>query len=409
MENIYDVIVIGGSANGSQAARSVASNGLTTLIIEEHPTTGIPEHCSGLFSYHGLEKIDAFPPNNIIFNHNIYGSRLIAPNGKTLVVRKSKRHAIVCNRAEFDKFLLQLAINTGAEVLQPFKATKVKRHVGHVEVQIESRSGESHQLKCKILINAEGVKGTIAKQLGLQPPPKRQIVYAAQFYMKDLNGIDQTLVEVYQSQKYARKFFAWIIPMDDTSAKVGIGTIQHNASKQLHWMINEHPILKKRCYKAEITRKIGGRIPPTGPVNLTYTDNALLVGDVAGQTKPTTGGGVILGGVAAKIAGKVATEAIENNTLTRKFLKKYQTAWKREIYRNLFLQRKVRNYLNLLGDKEVNNFFEILDRKGLLPMIENYGHVDNQAKLAMKLGRTLSLYPFYLKTSKSLVNAFLKK
>ena len=39
-----------------------------------------------------------------------------------------------------------------------------------------------------------------------------------------------------------------------------------------------------------------GRIPTTGPVRTTYADNFMMVGDVAGQTKPTTGGGVILGG-----------------------------------------------------------------------------------------------------------------
>ncbi len=84
----YDCIIIGGSANGAQAAHAASRLGLKTAVIEEHPNTGLPEHCSGLFSYWGLEYLDCVPPDEIIFNHNIVGSRIVAPNGKILTVKK---------------------------------------------------------------------------------------------------------------------------------------------------------------------------------------------------------------------------------------------------------------------------------------------------------------------------------
>ncbi len=409
MEELYDVIIVGGSANGSQVARVAALEGMKTLVIEEHPTTGFPEHCSGLFSYTGLIALDALPPDDIVFNYDIYGSRLIAPNGKTLTVRKRERHAMVTNRAMFDQFLLEKAVSEGAELLQPYRATIATRKNGLVEVVATNRKQEEVTLQAKILVSAEGVRGKIAEQMGLKGPRHDSLIYAAQYFVKDMVGIDKELVEVYQTHEFAPDFFGWIIPMSETEAKVGLGTSLTGAAKQLDRMIEHHPVMRERMQGAEIYRKIAGRIPVMGPVKKTYSDQFLLVGDVAGQTKPTTGGGVILGGIAGMIAGKVASDAIRKGKTDAKSLKVYEKRWKKEMARNLWLQRKVRNYMNLLSDAEMNRFFDKLDDRGLLDKIETHGDVDNQGKLAMKLLGTLSLYPFYLKTSYKLLRAIASK
>ena len=409
MEDHYDVIIVGGSANGAQTARSAAEEGLTVLIMEDHPEIGLPEHCSGLFSYKGLELLDSMPPDDIIYNHEIFGARLVAPNGKTLTVKKKERHALVCNRAAFDKFLIEKAISYGIDILQPFRAIDAKRNNGLVEVVAQDRSGDKVTVSSKILISAEGVRGGIAKKMGLAPPEKQKLINAAQFFIKGLNDINPQLVEVYQTQKFAKEFFGWIIPMDAETAKIGLGTSKPAAAKALEKMLKEHPILSEKVEGGDIFYRIAGRIPIMGPVKRTYGDQILLVGDVAGQTKPTTGGGVILGGIAGRIAGKVAAEAIKNGKTDAKFLKTYEKRWKREMQRNLWLQRKVRNYMNLLSDQEMNKFFDKLDDKGLLYKIEQYGDVDNQGKLAVKLLSTFSLYPYYLQTSFKLLRAILQK
>ncbi|RMG24970.1 MAG: NAD(P)/FAD-dependent oxidoreductase [Methanobacteriota archaeon] len=409
MEDHYDVIIVGGSANGAQTARSIAEEGLSVLVIEDHPEIGLPEHCSGLFSYSGLEILDSIPPDDIIYNHDIYGARLIAPNGKTLTVRKQERHALVCNRAAFDKFLIEKAKLLGAEILQPYRATDAFRNNGMIEVVAHDRSGDKISVSGKILISAEGIRGKIASKLGLSPPSKKSLVNAAQFFIRGLSDLDPQLVEVYQTQEFAKDFFGWIIPMDHETAKVGLGTSHQGAAKALEQMMQNHPVLSRKVEGGDVFYRIAGRIPVTGPVKRTYADNFLLVGDVAGQTKPTTGGGVILGGIAGRIAGKVAVEAIRAGRTDAKFLKRYEKRWKKQMYRNLFLQRKVRNYMNLLSDREMNQFFDKLEDKGLLRKIEEHGDVDNQGKLAIKLLTTFSLYPYYLRTSLKLLKAVLQK
>lgn len=400
----YDIIIVGGSANGAQAALSAAEEGRTVAVIEEHHTIGMPEHCSGLFSYWGLEAIDSMPPDNIIFNKEIYGSRIVAPNGKVLTVKKPEPHAIVADRAAFDRFVMNKAIQKGVDLFQPFRAVDAKREGGLVTVSIQSKD-ERMNLRAPMVISAEGIRAGIANKLGLEGPPRSEFVNAAQFYMQDLNDLDRTLVEVYQSREYAEDFFAWVIPMDDNSAKVGLGTKKRSASLELEKMIKNHPVLKERCAGAEIRRRTAGRIPTTGPLKKTYADNLLLTGDVAGQIKPTTGGGVILGGIAARIAGKVASDAVVTKNTSARQLKTYQKLWRKEMLMNLKKMRLVRKYMNQLSDAEVNTFFTMLEEKGVLSDIAKYGHVDDQATLIKKFMKTWRLYPFYLKTSGRLLKS----
>lgn len=401
----YDLIVVGGSSSGSQVAHTASKLGLNVAVVEEHPKTGLPEHCSGLFSYWGLEAIDSMPPKDLVFNYDVYGSQIIAPNGKILTVKKPEPHAIVCDRAAFDRFLLGRAVESGTTLFQPFRAMEAIRRQNSVEVKIRSSSGEQISLTGKMVVSAEGIRGNIAQQLGLQGPPKDRFVYAAQFYMDDLEGVDHQLVEVYQTHTYAPDFFAWLIPMSDQSAKIGLGTSRPAAGKQLEAFVKDHPVMKEKTIHADHTRTTAGRIPTTGPVKRTFADRTMLVGDVAGQTKPTTGGGVILGGIAAQIAGQVAYEAVQHDRFDAKFLAKYQTQWRKEMLSNLKRMRLVREYMNRLQDGEVDHFFSMLEQKGIATDIENIGHVDDQGKLVRKFMVTWSLYPFYLKTSPRLLNS----
>ena len=57
----YDVVVAGGSVAGLLCAREIASKGNSVLVIEEDYEIGTPEHCGGLVSTSGLEKLGIIP------------------------------------------------------------------------------------------------------------------------------------------------------------------------------------------------------------------------------------------------------------------------------------------------------------------------------------------------------------
>ncbi len=403
-----EIVVIGGSANGSRAAREAAFYGADVLVLEEHPRIGIPEHCSGLFSYQGLAEIDAFPPDEAILNAEIYGARLFSPRGTEITVRKSTTHALVADRAKFDKFVSKLATMEGAEVRTSSKVISVKRSGNEWTVHVLDRKENSeYKIRAKGIIDAEGFRGAIAQQMGFAPYPQDSIINAAQYYIKGIEGIDPQLVEVYQTAEFAPAFFGWLIPINKDTAKVGLGTSKKHAGIQLQKMLKNYEPLKGRLENSETYYRIAGKIPIQGPRKRTVTNGAILVGDVAGQTKPTTGGGVIIGGVAAKIAGEVMAKAVKENDLGSKRLSEYERRWKKKLWSNLRAMRWVRKYLNGLSNKRIEELFQTLSKPRIQRIIEDVGDVDNQSPIIWKMLIQPSLFGFYFKTSPQAIRAIL--
>ena len=88
--------------------------------------------------------------------------------------------------------------------------------------------------------------------------------------------------------------------------------------------MTKHPVASKQLGKAKITQVGYHAITLGGPINRTYADGFLAVGDCASQVKPTTGGGVIFGLTCAKIAAEVASQAIKQGDVSSNFLQNYQ-------------------------------------------------------------------------------------
>jgi flavin-dependent dehydrogenase len=143
---------------------------------------------------------------------------------------------------------------------------------------------------------------------------------------------------------------------------------------------------------------MNGAIPIGSSIKRTYSDNILVVGDAAGQTKPTTGGGVIFGGIAAQFAGQVASEGIKLNRIDKRFLSRYSRFWKKELRSNLIIMKLVRNYIDGLSDKEVDKLFQVLSKPKFNQIVSEQGDVDNQKKIVLRLLTELRLWPFLVKT-----------
>ncbi|HUU88512.1 MAG TPA: dehydrogenase, partial [Candidatus Glassbacteria bacterium] len=73
----YDVVVAGGSVSGLLCAREIAGNKNTVLVIEEDYEIGTPEHCGGLVSTSGLEKLGIIPFGKT-FDHLIESAKIYA-------------------------------------------------------------------------------------------------------------------------------------------------------------------------------------------------------------------------------------------------------------------------------------------------------------------------------------------
>ena len=86
----------------------------------------------------------------------------------------------------------------------------------------------------------------------------------------------------------------------------------------------------------------------------------IVVGDAAGQVKPTTGGGIYYGLLCADIAVDVLDRAIAGNDCSARALSEYERRWKKLLARELRIDRWARRAFERLSDRRMERLFRMV-------------------------------------------------
>lgn len=345
-------VVIGAGPAGLLSAREIARRGVEVKVIEEHSIIGEPNHCAGLLSVEGLSRLGVRPSPDFV-QHEITGGRIYSPGGEAIEIVGERTRAYVIDRAVFDRFLADVAEGEGAEVETGRRVKELILHDGRVE----GVRGRDWSVHAQVIVDAEGAGAPLARKVGLAPP----MVGALAGVNVEVSRVDVEphMVEVWLGNDIAPGLFAWVIPLGDGAARCGLACSAGDAFERLR------RFLDRRFSGARCSPPRRGAVPTGGPARRTYSDGLLLVGDAAGQTKPTTGGGVILGGLCAIEAGRTAAEAVEVGDCSAGFLRRYQKAWRASLGREFTSMLSARRLLNRLSDERINRLFDALRREGL--------------------------------------------
>ena len=375
-----DVVVIGAGPNGSMAAFSAAKKGLKSIIAEEHPEIGIPAHCAGLLSVKGLKRIGVTPPSKAIENKSIKGAHFFSPSGKHFSVERNEVQAYVVDRREYDKWVASKAKKKGTEIMLNSKIEGFIQKNGKIEgVYGKTRKKDTFKIKADIVIDAEGHTARLLRQTRLPLPDPSKKVVAVQYEMANVYDIDSNFVEIYFGKNVAPGFFAWIIPQREGFAKVGLAANKRNAGKLLKFFVKKNPLVSERLKKAIIRELSASMIPLGGPPKKTFTDSFVSVGDAAGQTKPTTGGGVITGGLSALYAGYIAAKAVRENDTSEKIIKQYEGLCRRALGKEFSAMLLLRKTIDRFSDKSIDKLFDTVKKYNLVEEIEEKGDIDMQS------------------------------
>ncbi len=326
----YDVVVAGGSVAGLLCAREIASQGHKVMVIEEDYEIGTPEHCGGLVSIPAMDELGVIPMRATLDN-KIRSARIISPSGKDFTLDARPQQVIVLDRREFDKQIAHQAKINGAEI-------RVRTSLREITKEgVRTSDGE---IKCKTIVDARGVSSLIHKDRTGTLQSAQYEVYA--------DWIDKERVEVYLDQEKYPGFFAWVIPTRHDEAKVGVAGKGINAATAL-----EEFLRQKGRYSS--IRKIFAPIWVKGPIKEFVTRNVVIVGDAAGQAKPTTAGGIYSSGFGGILAGNAISQFLKSGKEEK--LQRYQKEWSDKFGKEFDQMLLARSILERLDNKSINSLF----------------------------------------------------
>jgi flavin-dependent dehydrogenase len=180
-------------------------------------------------------------------------------------------------------------------------------------------------------------------------------------------NMDSSIIRMYLSGTKFPGFFGWVIPHSKDRAEFGVGVALPGSVKEA-W---KH-LLKMHDIKE--TPKISSAVIPVEARRMTALEHGkrkvLLVGDAAGQTKATTGGGVIFGGKCAAIAGKHATAPLL-----------YEFEWRARFGTDLLLHRIIRDYLSSLSDMQLAALGRRMKKMHFDDYLSRHGSMDKPTQM----------------------------
>lgn len=380
-----DVVIIGAGPVGSTIAYYLSQNNLKVTIVEKKKEVGYPLQCAGILSKNIFDY--NILPDSVILN-KVNGAFLHTKK-HILNVKKDESVAYIIDRIAYDNFLLNRAVDSGVKL------------INQKAVDFDIENGVTYllnndEISSKIIIGCDGYNSKLSKKLGntqknfMASQVLAEIDLKSMFEFRNSSQIDNH-VDTYLL-KDALPGFIWIIPLKNNLYRVGLFSNQDY--KKQSELLTE--FLDKN-FNYSIIEKYRGFIPVYDDKNQIVKNRALLIGDAAGQIKPTSGGGLLIGFDACRMACKYVVEAISQDNID--ILKKYQKEFNKNYQKEFNYQFKVHKTLNLLNDEDLNYLFLKLKENDCETLISTYGDMDTQSTLVkefIKRGLIFKIIPSFL-------------
>lgn len=359
MKDYYDVIVVGGGPTGSTAARLAAEGGVKVLLLEKDREIGIPVRCGEAVGEKGISKIVELK-EEWIANH-IKGLRLVAPDGTKVKVHHEDV-GFVLDRKRFDYDLAMNAANAGAEVVTKAYAFGLLTENGTVTGVKVQYIGKQYDIRSKIVIGADGVESRVGRWAGLKTNLKlKDVETCVQMTATNIN-IDQNYCDFYFSSDIAPGGYLWVFPKNKNTANIGLGLAGDKAQ-------NKSPLsylkdfMKSNFPDASVLTTVAGGVPVAPYTENIVSNGLMLVGDAAHQSNPISGGGIVLGMLAAQIAGRIASEAVKENNVSEQRLSQYVKEWEKAGGSNHRRAYRLKESVAKLTDDDLNKTAAAIQKK----------------------------------------------
>jgi flavin-dependent dehydrogenase len=281
-------------------------------------------------------------------------SAKIVCGSQSIEIKPKEETALLISRKEFDHLAAQRFEQEGGKL------------------ELGRKVARDFAADC--VIGADGPASLVAERFGF--PKIRSYVASMQGdFAYECDDARQT--ELYLSSRDFPGFFGWVIPKNESEAKIGLGVSLPGHHPLAHY----RRFLARLGVKAKPSHEFSAVIPTSVRRKTAMragSRSILLAGDAAGQVKATTGGGVFFGASCGFLAGSLAGEP-----------EKYEKEWRASYGIDLMMHRKMRTLLDFTGGQPLVAaakalfFEELLSERGKM---DRWGQMAAPSTLSAYLG-----------------------
>jgi len=375
---MYDVIVVGAGPSGSYAALRLAQLGYQVIVLEQKEDAGENICCTGIIS---AECLDTFNLDAAILRE-ASSARFFVPCGQFIRFERENPPAYIIDRASLDRALKQRAQSGGAEYLFSTRVIDITPESEYVSATVDYR-GEQRIFTARIVVLACGLECQLPEKLGLG----RITNFAIGAQAEVNTNINE--VEVYFDQELFPGFFGWLVPTSSGKGLAGLLVRESPASYMKGFLQRLHA--QGKIASTDIDIKFD--TVPLATLSQTSGDRIIVVGDAAGQVKPTSGGGIYFGLLCADIAIECLQKAFQENDFSATELSAYDKQWRARLGRELKAGYRVRRFYQRLSNRRIDHLFKVAQGNGIAELIDEWPDFsfDWHAALVSEVGKHLAI------------------
>ncbi len=378
-----DVIVIGAGPSGLRTAGRLAAAGLDVRVLEKKSRVGANVVCTGIV---GKEVFDDFGLDRRPVIEELRTVRLVSPFSTVLTYEHPRPFACVVDREMFDNALAAAAGAAGATIVCESRVDDIAVGRDGVEVTVRDRAGAVSRQAAAVAVMATGVDFGLQKKIGLATP--RDYLNGAQVEAS-LPGRETTTL--YFGRDVAPGAFAWSVPAGGSKTRVGLLT-RNDPKACLHRLLEENFDDGRGALEGVTVRT---KPVAQGLLSGTFGDRVLAVGEAAGQTKTTTGGGISYGLTCADLAADVILKCFARSSFGAAELADYERRWMGLLKKEILVGHYTRRMCARLSDGQVESLFRLAQTDGIVPIIREKADFDWHSGLIFALLQRLSFMKFF--------------
>jgi len=299
-----DVIIVGAGPAGALLAYLLARRGLDVLVLEK---ANLPRYktCGGGVTLKTVQNLpfDASP----VYECQAVGGILSYAGRQLLKAELGWTVAWTVMRGRFDHFLMEQAVNAGAQLVESLNVESVEMLADRVAVHT-GRGDYSGRL----LAGADGVNSIVARGLGMLPQRRVGMAVEAEVAVPNQGMEAQGAYATFDfgALPYG---YGWIFPKQD-HLSVGVFQARPGKAAGLRQQLDRFIACQPALQEGKLLNFQGHPIPLGATRQPLHRGRVLLVGDAANLADPWLGEGIYYAVLSARLAAPVMAAALNSDS-----------------------------------------------------------------------------------------------